>query len=251
IETTFKEPTTFVVDKVVSTTINECKFMFTPFVYPGKFIEALNTYDGSWQDSNCIFAHQEFFGCKMGGIISVEGDKWPLDYPEVVSGHIHSNQRPQQNIYYPGSALQHAFGDSSKNIIAHLKFTKNEGYQVDEIDLQLPRKKIVYMDIENLNDYIVPNTTDKIKITVSGGYEQFKALKKTNKYKALIQDGIKVIFKPIKLILDEKEITEKDVTTFSSILDDIVNKSKDNYLFQTYELVVNNKKVDIGDFIYL
>ena len=233
-----------IVDKVVSSVINDCKFMFIPFVYNGKFIDALNTYDGCWKDSTCIFAHQEFFGCKMGGIISVEGDKWPLDYPEVVSGHIHSNQRPQKNIYYPGSALQHAFGESSKNIIAYLTFTKDGGYQVDEIDLRLPRKKIIYMDIENLNDYIVPNTEDKIKITVSGGYEEFKALKKTSKYKKLIQDGVKVIFKPLNK-LSETDVTcdtTTTVTSFSSILEDIVNKSNDNFLLETYQLVVKVEK---------
>ena len=69
-----------------------------------------------------IFSHQEFSGCKMGAIISIEGDKWSLDYPHIVSGHIHSRQIPQKNIYYPGAAMQHAFGESEKNIIAFLKY---------------------------------------------------------------------------------------------------------------------------------
>ena len=58
----------------------------------------------------------------MGAIISVEGDKWSLKFPNVISGHIHERQIPQKNIYYPGSAMQHAFGESKKNIIAHLNF---------------------------------------------------------------------------------------------------------------------------------
>ena len=241
---------TVIVDKVLTETIDESMFVFVPYVPPGRFQEALGTLDEDedyWKNAKCIFAHQEFFGCKMGAISSVEGDKWPLDYPEVVSGHIHSKQRPQKNVYYSGSAMQHAFGESTKNIIAHLTFSsKSPGYELDEIDLNLPRKKIVYMDIESIDDYKVPETKDKIKITVSGGYDQFKALKKTKKYKKLVKDGVKVVFKA-KKIEHKKEISEKIVneTAFSTILNEIVNQKNNSYLYATYELVVNNKEVDI------
>ena len=246
---------TIIVDKVVTEKINDQVFVFVPYVPPGRFEEALNILDDEyktdWKKANCIFAHQEFFGCKMGAITSVEGDKWSLDYPEVVSGHIHSKQRPQKNIYYSGSAMQHAFGESTKNIIAHFTFTNNK-YDLDEIDLNLPRKKIVYMDIENIEDYSVPETDDKIKITVSGSYDQFKALKKTKKYKKLVDKGLKVVFKSKKI--DHKEDLPETVvneTAFSTILNEIINKKKDNYLYETYELVVNNNQVNNKDIIYL
>jgi DNA repair exonuclease SbcCD nuclease subunit len=243
-----------VVDTVVSKVINDCKFIFSPFVYPGRFEEALNTCKDEWKDVHCIFAHQEFFGCKMGAIISVEGDKWSLDYPNVISGHIHSHQKPQKNIFYPGSAMQHAFGESSKNIIAHLTFTSSDKtqYELEEIDLELPRKKIVYMDVENIDEYVLPETEDKIKLTVSGCYDDFKALKKTKKYKKLIKDGINVVFKPKQLEQVEDEVSEKiRETTFTTILDEIINKAKDNYLFETYQLVINNKQIKASDVIYL
>ncbi len=48
-----------------------------PYVPPGRFVEALNIIDNEWwKNVNCIFAHQEFYGCKMGAIESIEGDKW-------------------------------------------------------------------------------------------------------------------------------------------------------------------------------
>ena len=247
---------TIIVDKVVTETINNVLFTFVPYVTPGRFEDALNTLpsDGpNWKDSDCIFAHQEFFGCKMGAIVSVEGDKWPLDYPEIVSGHIHSKQNPQKNVYYSGSAMQHAFGESTKNIIAHLTFEGGQKtYELDEIDLNLPRKKIVYMDVENVDDYELPDTEDKIKITVSGVYDQFKALKKTKKYKKLVKDGIKVVFKA-KKIEHEKEVSENIVneTAFTTILSEIVNQEKNSYLYETYELVVNNKQVSSKDVVYL
>jgi len=235
---------TIIVDKVITETIDGVLFTFVPYVPPGRFEDALATSNSNWRDSDCIFAHQEFFGCKMGAIVSVEGDKWPFDYPEIVSGHIHSNQRPQKNVYYPGSSIQHAFGESTKNIIAYLTYDKNQqGYELNEIDLNLPRKKIVYMDVENVDDYELPDTDDKIKITVSGVYDQFKALKKTKKYKKLIQDGVKVIFKAKKIEHNE-DVVESIVneTEFSTILGEIINQQKDSYLYETYELVVNNRQ---------
>ena len=242
-----------IVDKVISEFINNKQFIFVPYVSPGRFEEALNTSGTGWLKSDCIFAHQEFFGCKMGAIVSVEGDKWPLDYPDIISGHIHSRQRPQKNIYYPGSMLQHAFGESTKNIIAYLTFNDlHSTYSLEEIDLELPRKKIIYMDVENVDDYKLIETKDKIKITVSGSYDQFKALKKTKKYKKIIEDGIKVVFKA-KKIEHKDYIPEKIVheTAFSTILSEIINQQKDNYLFQTYELVVNNRQMSPGELLYL
>lgn len=243
---------TTIVDTVVSKTIKGIKFVFSPFVYPGRFEEALNTLEGTWKDADCIFAHQEFAGCKMGAIVSIEGDKWSLDYPEVISGHIHSNQTPQKNIYYPGSSMQHSFGESSKNIIAYLTFEKlGEKYSLDEIDLSLPRKKIVYMDVENIDDYKLPETEDKIKITVSGSYDQFKAFKKTKKYKKLVDDGVKVVFKTKKIKEQKEEQKQEKTTNFETILNSMVNNTKNCYLLQAYELVVNSKKIKHDDIVFI
>lgn len=253
---------TVIVDQVLEETIDGEKFIFVPYVSPGRFEEALNTLRGKWKDASCIFAHQEFAGCKMGAIISVEGDKWSTSYPHVISGHIHSRQIPQENIYYPGSAMQHAFGESEKNIIACLTFQNNE-YEREEVDLQLPRKKIVYMDVEDVDNYEVPKTEDKLKVTLSGNYDQFKALKKTKKYKELLDSGVKVVFKPKKLKKTKKKIgddgeevevddeIQNNGTDFKAILNSIVNEKRDAYLVQAYELIVNGKEMGLDDVIFL
>jgi len=245
---------TVIVDKIISETIKGVKFVFSPYVSPGRFEEALNTYEGVWEDSDCIFAHQEFAGCKMGAIVSVEGDRWSLSNPHVVSGHIHSKQQPQENIYYSGSAMQHAFGESEQNIIAYLTFEEGiTGYIKEENDLKLPRKKIVYMDVEDIDNYSAQETEDKIKITVSGSYDQFKALKKTKKYKNILEKGVKVVFKPKKVeIKKHKESIENscldvDDTNFNNILLNIVNNQNNPYLLQAFELVVNNREIEDND----
>jgi DNA repair exonuclease SbcCD nuclease subunit len=251
-----------IIENVHSETIGNEKFVFVPYVEPGRFVEALNTMRDDWKDARCIFAHQEFAGCKMGAITSIEGDKWDLDNPHVVSGHIHSRQIIQDNIYYPGSAMQHAFGESDKNIIAFLTFQTGYeigyeiGYEREEIDLNLPRKKIVYMDIDDIDSYVPPNTDDQIKVTLSGDPEDFKALKKTTKYKKLIESGTKVVFKMNKADRAKKDkVHAKNISTdsqdFGTILNDLVTEKANPFLYQSYQLVVNGKDIKVEDVIFV
>jgi DNA repair exonuclease SbcCD nuclease subunit len=246
-----------IVDKTIIDFIEGEKIVFVPYVPPGRFSEALNTRVGEWENASCIFAHQEFSGCKMGAIISIEGDKWPLTNPHVISGHIHSRQIVQKNIYYPGSAMQIAFGESEKNIIPIMNLVDHE-YNLEEIDLGLPRKKIVYMDIEDIDSYVPPDTADTVKVTLSGGYEQFKAIKKTKKYKELVDKGVKVVFKTKKLEKKEKadslnnaQENMVDGVHFGDILRDIIAETADLYLHQSYQSVVNGKEIGINDMLFL
>lgn len=243
-----------IIDKVFSTDIDDKIFTFVPYVPVGRFEECLNDSGYDWKNSSCIFAHQEFLGCKMGAVVSTEGDMWGVDYPNIVSGHIHSKQQPQDNIFYPGSSLQIAFGESEKNIIACLTFNDNKKYILDEIDLKLPRKKIIYLDVLDIDKYKPKKTDDKIKLTLSGDHDEFKAFKKTKKYKNLLEENIKIVFKPKKtkkVISDNDEMLNTENTDFKSILNSIIVKNKDPYLFQAYELIINNKETSIDDVIFI
>ena len=101
----------------------------------------------------------------------------------------------------------------------------------------------------------------KIKITVTGSYDQFKALTKTKKYKSILEKGIKVVFKPKKADIkkhkehiDNSCLQEEKVvndTNFNTILLNIVNNQKDPYLLQAFELVVNNRKIGDNDILFL
>jgi len=222
--------------KVIDKVITENNFVFCPYVPPGRFTEAVESYIKS--DTKCVFAHQEFYGCKMGAIVSVEGDKWLDTHPIVISGHIHSNQRPQDNVYYPGASLQHAFGESEKNIIPIITFS-DSGYDIREVDLELPRKKIVYVDIENIDDYEVKDTKHKLKIKLSGNYEEFKTFKKSVKYKELSKKGIKISYKPKKV---EEKINDIDSSDFLKILHNLVIKEKNSYLLSDYNHIFLNRE---------
>jgi DNA repair exonuclease SbcCD nuclease subunit len=85
---------------------------FVPYVAPGRFKEAIDWYIDakhkrkellhvkSVNDIDLIFGHQDFYGAPHGPITSTTGDKWPLNYPMVISGHIHSRMWLQDNVFY-------------------------------------------------------------------------------------------------------------------------------------------------------
>lgn len=234
-----------IVDKVITKHISGYKFVFCPYTFPGRFVEALDTSDEEWRDSNAIFCHQEFFGVKMGAVMSIDGDKWDEKFPPIISGHIHTNCI-LKNVYYPGSSLQIAFGESEKNIIPILTWTDpKKPYALEEIDLGLPRKKIVYTDINNIEELKLPKTDDKVKITLSGDYEEFKVFKRTKKYNDLIKSGTKVVFKAKKsLTIDSAKHEENKDSHFNDILANLIKSEKNSYVYQAYELIVNNKDIE-------
>jgi DNA repair exonuclease SbcCD nuclease subunit len=243
-----------IVDKIFYEIIDNMKFIFCPYVYVGRFEEALNLLDTDWKDTKCIFAHQEFYGCKMGAFNSIDGDKWELNYPQVISGHIHLNQKPQDNIYYPGSSLSVAFGESATNIVSEITFS--EDIIINEIDLNMPKKKIIYIDSEKADDIIIPDSDDKIKLSISGEYEDFKSFKKTQKYKELTKKGVKVVFKAKKTEIKDKkqnikESLENNLEEFNDIIRNIIEQQKNSYLFEAYELVINSKNIDSNDVLFL
>jgi predicted MPP superfamily phosphohydrolase len=218
-----------IVDKVVNYNFNELKFTLLPYVAPGRFKEALNTHPG-WENSTCIFAHQEMYGCKMGAFFSVDGDEWDKKYPPIISGHIHCKQFVEPNIFYTGSAIQTSFGETTNKSITQITIPptnnddilKNMG--LTYIDLNLPKKHIIYKTVDELlsNQWIPPVDTDQYKITLNGNHEEFKTFKKSNQYTTLITSGVKVVFKHDKRkMIHQQEIIDslKDTkVSFNNIL---------------------------------
>jgi len=184
---------TYVVDKVVDLKVGTFRFIFSPYVPPGKFMDALNTVDNPLENTNAIFAHQEFFGAKMGAIISQAGDKWSLDNPLVVSGHIHDYQQLQDNMIYVGTPFQHAFGDSSDKTVSIFRFTQSS-FKHERVDLGIKKRVIVYITPDKIHDYIPPE--DKlVKLIVKGEESEIKACAKLEKIQELKRMGVKISFK--------------------------------------------------------
>lgn len=186
-----------VVDTTILTTIKGKILVFVPYVPPGRFEEALNKCPG-WESATCIFGHQEFSGAKMGPIISIEGDKWPLTYPYVVTGHIHDYQEPQVNILYTGTPIQHAFGDNHDKTISYFVFHSPRERDHERMDLGLPRKHIIRITCAEVSTY-VPQSNCDLKIIIRGTSGEIKAIMKHHNINLWKQAGFKIAYKDIPL----------------------------------------------------
>jgi len=242
-----------VVDKVQTCELDGELFVMVPYVPPGRFEEALNTSGNQWKKSTCIFAHQEFYGCKMGAVTSIDGDQWPIAHPRVVSGHIHSKDKLQENLYYTGSAMQHAFGESEKNTVAVLEFEMGN-YKIKEVDLKIPRKRSISTTLKKAMDFEIPETSDTLMLSIAGvNPEEFRAFQKSKKYKELQQAGIKIKFnqKRSELLTEVAREAVTEGSDFRQILHSLVQREKNSYLTSVYECVVNQKMVRPEDIIYI
>ncbi len=212
------------------------KFIMCPYVFPGRFEEALSIIDPDWKSARAIFCHQEFYGCKMGAVVSIEGDKWKADYPFCVSGHIHNKQRVGENIFYTGSSIQHAFGESQDKTIFNVHFGQSK-IAFESIDLKLPRKKILYMDMDAIQTFQSPTAGDKLRITLSGTFEEFKVFKKGKKYKELVKKGVKVVYR--RSMIEENNDARPSVENFYDVLRNLV---KDNSsMLDLYDAIIHDK----------
>jgi DNA repair exonuclease SbcCD nuclease subunit len=228
-----------IIDRSTSLLINKTRIAMCPYVPDGRFIEALNNIP-DWKTYQLILAHQALDGAKMGAIVCEGVEKWDLDYPLVVSGHIHDKQWVQPNLYYTGSSLQHAFGESHDKTIADITITNGE-VKVNEINLGLRQKRILYVDTEDLTS--LDNTEwredSEYRVTIQGSAEEFARFKKSQRYKRLSERGIKIVFKHRRGYIEErKSVTQTCHQTerFTDILARLL--SDDSQLFELYSMLL-------------
>lgn len=215
-------------DKAIAKTIKGLKFVFCPYVIPGRFIEALNTLKG-WKNASCIFAHQDFNEFSTA-------DQWEKEYPLIVSGHIHAQKWAQENIYYPGNTIQNQFdegGDKDK-IVAEFTFEKSKYILVKHL-VNLPKKRIIHSEISKLA--ISKNLSKDTKIVLNGNSQDIRKFKQSKKYKTLCEKGVKIAFE-----IDMEEQGGAGQRTVMQILGDLVSKRNDNYLNDAF-----NKILDINN----
>lgn len=177
-----------IVNKPKAVAVNGSKILFMPYVPPGRFIEGFNAYLGemhkasrwlsikSIKDFSLIFAHQEFEGAPYGPITSLKGDKWPKEFPTVISGHIHSRMWLQENILYTGSLYPITTAESNdKGVICgeydpdthKIDFKTTRVVMSQKTIIRLNAKdadgirEMVNLDRENTK-YIVQGTSEEI-----------------------------------------------------------------------------------------
>lgn len=210
---------------VVDTPITVGMCMFVPYVPPGRFIEAMDTVNKRWNYLQVIFCHQEFRGCKMGAITSADGDEWDDEFPLVVSGHIHDHQMVGQKIVYPGTPLQHAYGDSTIRRLCVVNVGESE-VKYRFLDLNVPRKHILKCSIGNVSE-VLSNTDrhDRIRLKLDATAEEFALFKKTAQFKELSERGIRVQVSSSSSssVSDEKSEVAHQPVHFLTVLGQLVS----------------------------
>jgi DNA repair exonuclease SbcCD nuclease subunit len=230
-----------IVDHPIIEFINETEYItLCPYVPDGRLVEALNTLD-DWRNAKYICAHQLIDGAKMGPIIAQGVEEWKEEYPFCINGHIHENQRPQENLYIPGSAMQEGYGDMSDKIVALITLTNDKIPIIDEIDLNIKRKKIIYTtvdEIDTIQSKLEKNENIDYKIVVKGSDAELKALKNSSKYKDALEIGNvkKISFKTTWKEEQKEQVYLED--DFVECLQTLILKEDNPYLSSLYEHIM-------------
>ena len=164
---------------------------------------------------------------------STEGDIWPDDFPLVVSGHIHDSQWLQKNIYYVGSSMQHAFGESADKTIALFTFEKKKKFELQKINLEMKKKKIVYLTIDKAKKYKPPENVH-IKIVVKGTSNDIKVFRSSKDYKNLQKLGLVITFQFNQT--EKMEIVKAEKKNILEILKELI-KNENIYVKKEFEKI--------------
>lgn len=227
---------------IVDDVIDTGHFVLCPYVPPGRLVEALETKlkREDWLERDLIFAHQEIRGCRMGAIISTEGDQWLSEYPILVSGHIHDQQKIGENVYYPGTPLQHSFGDSDTRVLARIeigevnknnKDNKNKNVEITYLPITVPRKKIVKGTIETITKNIATIKKEmgkhlKLKIKMDASTTEFSLFKNTNEYRELIECGVTFQLQKKEERVDENRDKKDEKISFKDVLEEMIGEDE-------------------------
>lgn len=206
------------------TSSNGSGIVVAPYIPPGRFVEALDTHVNGWKCGECslIFAHQEFRGCKIGAIVSTNGDEWDTSFPLVISGHIHDRHRPQANVYYPGAVLDHG-----------MYIIDTHDMSECHVPVNVKRKpRTEYTSVEEILR-LAPSFDPYVKYSVEGTVPEITAFKKTTLYD-LLRSNCK--FRENK---DMGHKSGRARTGFRDILARKVTECNDAYLSKDYMDVVD------------
>lgn len=222
-----------IVDKPISVDIKDKTFVFAPYVPPGKFIAALDTLiiqgNHNWEISDCIFAHQEFKGCKMNSCTSINGDEWNEDYPLVISGHIHNSQKVGDNIVYTGSSMQQYYTESYKKYVWMMIWNEEDTKpEMKKLNLNMKTMRLMSMTIEELlgkeksNKFLEILKKHDIKIEVKCSNSEFGNFQRTKFYSNLkFNHKVKIIHKRPNTIVRLDKV--------DNITNDILNENNGSH----------------------
>jgi DNA repair exonuclease SbcCD nuclease subunit len=215
------------------------KFLGCAYLPPGEFVKMYN--DKKPTNIELCFVHQEFLGASFGAINSTKGDEWPLNYPLVVSGHVHERSWHQKNILYVGSSRYTNFSEITSRSLSLIQID-DTGVSERPIHLSLPRKHTFHTKVSEVINYIEilesGKAHDEIRLIVQDSENSIALWKKTKEYSKLIKTpGIKVVLKPVVEIITKN----KKMLSFSETLIQYIKESRPSASPLLEELLLENK----------
>lgn len=170
------------------------KIVACPYVPPGRLVEALDSHISDWRKASIVLAHQEIKGCKHGAFISEKGDVWESDYPLLVTGHIHEYQRLGNNVLYPGTPIQHSFGDGLDKGLSAVNLHEDNGWSEERIYLSIKRKKTLHVAFCNLNSVSLDFSDYDYRIIIEHAPTQ-RSVEQLDIVKAWREQGVKIVIR--------------------------------------------------------
>jgi hypothetical protein len=124
--------------------------------------------------------------------------------------------------------MQHAFGQSVDNTITLLTFSPEEPMVYEEIDLHMPKLVIKYLSIEDAMKPLEKKLNKRYKLVIHAPtQEDFLMFKKTLRYKQLLKEEFKIVFKLKTLLTKEShELIKEERKKFLNILKDKIKEDK-------------------------
>jgi DNA repair exonuclease SbcCD nuclease subunit len=189
--------------------IKGISFGFIPYIPPKTVfnLSLAKIANDSLNTPKIVFCHQEFLGCKLNGNKpSDKGDFLPGSIPEtenlkvdIISGHIHGNQRIG-NIWYPGTPVQQDFGeDHNKGVyLIEVEEDKPSYTILEKIEIKEVPKLITHpLSVEEAVSFQVKEDGNIHRIAIYGTKAEIASFRATEKFEEILTMG-KVKLVPIK-----------------------------------------------------
>lgn len=183
-----RHPNLTIVDKVVVRSIDGYLYCFVPYVPNGRFCEALETQPHDIDEFRCIFAHQEFTGTHMGGIVS-EVEHY-LGNCICISGHIHEYQTVGK-VVYAGAPIQHYHHESQDKGL--LLFKSND--ELVRLPTKITSKKVLKVKSKEIEDIEEGDADSQTKIVIEAPGNELHAVAKSSQIQKLRDSGVTIQFR--------------------------------------------------------
>lgn len=216
-----------VIDKPEIFEVDHSEFTFCPYVPPGRFKEALDTtLKTSWRQTKCIFAHQEIFGCKLLGSVSISGDKWSAKRPPVVSGHIHVTHTLRCGVTYTGSSVQIYPNESPDKYFFFVSCNpeQDKKLSITKTPTGMPKKQLITVTVAEAEKITLTGDMWGTTLKVIGTFEEICKFKSSKTLKK-IRDKTKVIV--TFFVVKRSESVKVSSSTLESILEELLNANKE------------------------